>query len=278
MQIHRIKLRSADPAAQARFWGETFGLPVEDADGVRVGLRRSTIAFAPTAAGEEPRYHFAINVPGGRTEDALAWLRERVELLPFESGEVVVRFEWIGADSLYFHDAGRNVVELMVREELTEDDGRLFGPEHLLEVTEIGIAAEDVPATSEALREALGAPVYWGGGEGLTAIGDATGAVLVSPVGRGGSPAGQPAHDDRRGRLARGADEIRAARTSSRRSARSRRPRARDRGQGRLDLLTQVLELRRQREPSPRWSGSSSAEKPGPSVAISKKTPLGSRK
>jgi catechol 2,3-dioxygenase-like lactoylglutathione lyase family enzyme len=193
VQIHRVTLASADPSAQARFWGETLGLPVgEAAAAVSVRLRRSTIAFAPAEAGEEPRYHFALNVPGGRTEAALAWLQERVDVLPFGNGEVVMRFDWIDADSLYFHDAGENVVELMARDEIP-DPGRPFGPEHLLEVTEIGIAAEDVPATSEALREALGAPVYWGGGEGLTAIGDATGAVLVSPVGRGWIPTGLPA-------------------------------------------------------------------------------------
>jgi catechol 2,3-dioxygenase-like lactoylglutathione lyase family enzyme len=194
VQIHRVELASADLPAQARFWGETLALPLQEAaDGVAVRLRRSTIVFGPAEAGEDPRYHFAINVPGGRTEEALAWLEERVEVLPLENGEVVVRFEWIGGDSLYFHDAGGNVVELMVREEFTEDDGRPFGPGHLLEVTEIGIAAEDVPTTSEAVRRALGAPVYWGGEEGLTAIGDATGAVLVSPRGRGWIPTGLPA-------------------------------------------------------------------------------------
>ncbi len=39
--------------------------------------------------------------------------KERVDVLPFEDGEVVLRFEWIGADALYFHDPGGNVVELM---------------------------------------------------------------------------------------------------------------------------------------------------------------------
>jgi catechol 2,3-dioxygenase-like lactoylglutathione lyase family enzyme len=188
VQIRRVKLASADPAAQADFWGGTLGVPVDGAD---VRFRRTTVSFVP---GEgEPRYHFALNVPGGRTADALAWLEGRVEVLPFEDGGKVVRFDWIGAESLYFHDAGRNVVELMVREEILEDDGQPFGPELLLEVGEIGIAADDVPATCEAVRRALGARVYWGNEKGLTAIGDAVGAVLVSPLGRGWIPTGLPA-------------------------------------------------------------------------------------
>jgi catechol 2,3-dioxygenase-like lactoylglutathione lyase family enzyme len=194
VQIHRIELGSSDPEAQAAFWGQTIGLPVEEAsDGVAVRLRRSTIAFVPGAAETKPQYHFALNVPGGRAEEALEWLGERVEVLPSDTGEPVIRFEWIGADSLYFHDAGGNVVELMAREEIVEDAGRPFGPDLLLEVSEIGIASEDVLATSDVLREALGAPTYWGGGEGLTAVGDGAGAVLVSPRGRGWIPTDLPA-------------------------------------------------------------------------------------
>jgi catechol 2,3-dioxygenase-like lactoylglutathione lyase family enzyme len=193
VRIHRIELASADVTAQAAFWREALGLPVEAGeDSVSVRLRRSTIAFVPATPGNGPRYHFAINVPGRRTKEALAWLRERVEVLPFENG-FVMRFEWIGTDSLYFLDASGNVVELMVRDEISDRDEHPFGPDHLLEVGEIGIASDDVPATSEALRRALGAPTYWGGGDGLTAIGDATGAVLVSPRGRGWIPTGLPA-------------------------------------------------------------------------------------
>jgi catechol 2,3-dioxygenase-like lactoylglutathione lyase family enzyme len=194
VQIHRVTLASADPAKQARFWCETLGVPVEVLEGrVDVQLARTTIAFEPSEAGEALCYHFAINIPRGRIESALEWLRERVDVLPFEDGSEVIRFDGIAADAVYFHDAGGNVVELMARSDLLYDDDRPFGPELLLEVTEIGIAAEDVGATSEAVGRALGAEVYWGGGEGLTAIGDAVGAVLVSPLGRGWIPTGLPA-------------------------------------------------------------------------------------
>ncbi|HEY7197967.1 MAG TPA: hypothetical protein VH306_12340 [Gaiellaceae bacterium] len=194
MRIHRIELASPCFAEQRAFWGEALGLPVEQGPAsAAVRLRRSTIVFESAGHGEEPRYHFAIAIPGGRAQEALGWLRQRVRVLPFESGESVVRFDWIRADSLYFHDAAGNVVELMARDEIGEDESRAFGPDLLLEVSEIGIATDDVPATCGALREVLGAPVYWGDGEGLTAIGDGTGAVLVSPAGRGWIPTGLPA-------------------------------------------------------------------------------------
>jgi hypothetical protein len=194
VRIHRIGLASAEPAEQARFWGETIGLAVEGAGGVvQVRLARSTVEFAAAEVDGGPRYHFALNIPTGRIEDAAAWLRERVDVLPFEGGEEVVRFDAIVADAVYFHDAGGNVVELMARDDLPYEDDRPFDASCLLEVSEIGIAAEDVAATTEVVCAALGAPIYWGGGEGLTAIGDAVGAVLVSPLGRGWIPTGMRA-------------------------------------------------------------------------------------
>ncbi len=166
-----------------------------DDSGVEVLLRRTTIAFTLADPGEEPRYHFAINVPRFRLPDAFAWLCERVDPLAFDDGEVVVRFENIDADAVYFLDGGGNVVELVARDALANDDDRPFGPPLLLEVSEIGLATADVPATGEAVLAALGAPIYWGGlnDGGLTAIGDGVGAVLVAPVGRGWIPIDLPA-------------------------------------------------------------------------------------
>jgi catechol 2,3-dioxygenase-like lactoylglutathione lyase family enzyme len=197
VQIHRLGLASRDPAGQARFWRDTLGLRVDEdpEGGVAVHLRRSVISFARAEPGREPRYHFAINIPRFRAQDAVAWLRARVDALPFDDGELVVRFDFIAADAVYFLDPDGNVVELIARDALPNDDASPFGPASLLEVSEIGIAATDVPATRDAVLAALGAPVFWGGldDEGLTAIGDGAGAVLISPVGRGWIPTGLPA-------------------------------------------------------------------------------------
>ena len=54
-----------------------------------------------------PYYHFALLVPGDRFDAALAWARDRVELLPDrETGEVVFDFANWDAMAIYFHDPG----------------------------------------------------------------------------------------------------------------------------------------------------------------------------
>lgn len=201
MRISQLTLASADPAAQADFWGERLGLPVrENGSAVEVSLRHSTIRFEAAEDGHDARYHFAINIPAGSVDEAAAWLGERRELLEFhgdpdvEEGATIVHSDR-GASAFYFLDGGGNVVELMANPHLDQEADGPFGPGSLLEIAEIGVATEDVGATRAAIEDVFGAEVLWGGREGwlLTAIGDDHGVVIVAPAGRGWIPIGLPA-------------------------------------------------------------------------------------
>jgi catechol 2,3-dioxygenase-like lactoylglutathione lyase family enzyme len=202
MRIRRLTLATVDPEAQAAFWGERLGLPVGwvDEDEVEVRLRDSTIAFRRAAPGLDPRYHFAINLPPGSIDAAVEWMGERHELLAYagdpdeEDGATVVRAD-VGAGCLYFLDAVGNVAELIASPFLAGGGTDAFGPESLVEVAEIGIAAADPVGTSAAVGELFGEGVFWGGGTGseLTAVGDEHAVVIVSPIDRGWIPVGLPA-------------------------------------------------------------------------------------
>jgi hypothetical protein len=199
MRIRRLILATADVPGQADFWGKRIGLPVREDDtrAVEVALRDSTIRFERVPAGIDARYHFAINIPRGRIEEAAAWVAERHELLAFhgdpdvDEGATIVYTDR-GAAAVYFLDAAGNVVELIANHHLDNDSNRAFGPESLLEIAEIGIATADTVATTRAVQDALSAEVLWGGRPGwlLTAIGDDHGVVIVAPIGRGWIPVG----------------------------------------------------------------------------------------
>ncbi len=201
MRIRRLTLATVDPEAQAAFWGERLGLPVGwvDEDEVEVRLRDSTIVFR-RAAGLDPRYHFAINVPPGTIHAAVAWVSERHELLAFhgdpdeEEGATVVRTD-VGSGCAYFLDAAGNVAELISSPYVEGAAAEGFGPGSLIEIAEVGIAATDHQATCAAVREFFAEEVLWGGGPGseLTAVGDHHAVVIVAPVGRGWIPVGLPA-------------------------------------------------------------------------------------
>jgi len=201
MRIAQITLASADPAAQADFWGDQLGLPVQATGGAtEVRLRRSTIRFEPATGGAEPRYHFAINIPPGSIDEACAWLGSRHEILEFHNdpeeadGATIVHTDR-GASAFYFLDGGGNVLELIANPNLDDGQPASFGPDSLLEIAEIGVATADTAATRSAVEEVFGPGVLWGGSEPsrLAAIGDDHGVVIVAPVGRGWIPVGLPA-------------------------------------------------------------------------------------
>ncbi|MBS1678576.1 MAG: hypothetical protein JST08_14465 [Actinobacteria bacterium] len=194
MRIRRLTLATEDLEGQAAFWGGQLGVLVREdgGDAIEVRLRDSTIRFRRAERGVDARYHFAINVPADSIQAAVAWVRERHELLSF--GGDAVRTD-VGAGCVYFLDAAGNVVELIASPHIGGGAGT-FGPEFLIEVAEIGIAADDTDATCAALREFFREGVYWGGGPGslLTAVGDRHAVVIVAPSGRGWIPVDLPAH------------------------------------------------------------------------------------
>jgi hypothetical protein len=165
-----------------------------------VALRDSLIRFEHAPRILDARYHFAINIPRGRIQDAATWLCERHELLAFhddpdvEEGATIVYTDR-GAAALYFLDGGGNIVELIANDHLDNDLPQPFGPDSLLEIAEIGIASTNTEATSRVVQQTLSASILWGGRPGwrLTAIGDDHGVVIVAPTGRGWIPIGLPA-------------------------------------------------------------------------------------
>jgi len=202
VRIHGLTLATNDVDSQSRFWGDTIGLPtrVDGDDAIEVRLRDSRIRFEQVPPDLDARYHFAINVPRGRIDEAARWLSERHELLAFhgdpdvEEGATITHTDR-GASACYFLDGGGNVVELIANDRLENDSAQPFASGSLLEVAEIGIATADTRATCKAVQEALAADVLWGGRPGgqLTAIGDDHGVVIVAPIGRGWIPIGLPA-------------------------------------------------------------------------------------
>jgi catechol 2,3-dioxygenase-like lactoylglutathione lyase family enzyme len=183
MRIRRLTIATGDLAGQAAFYGERLGLPVDrEHDAIEVRLRDSTIRFERAAPGLDARYHFAINVPAGSIHDAVAWLRERQEPLSFDGDPIRTD---VGAGCVYFLDAAGNVVELIANPHIAGDGA--FGPESLIELGEVGVAASDVQATAVELREAFDEPVFWSDSE-LTAVGDRHAVVIVAPIGRGWIP------------------------------------------------------------------------------------------
>lgn len=195
MEIHSATLHapSAGRRGLERFYTTTLGLRPTVDGAHRIG--RTTLLLLPHSG--DPFYHFAILVPGDRFEAALAWARERVELLPGEDARSPVhRFEGWDADAVYFHDPAANIVELIAHHG-KRDNGRHgeFSPDELLGLSEVGLVGE-VDQMAAALEQ-LGLGAFEGTVTGEDAFAfageDPTGTLILSAPGRGWLPTGRPA-------------------------------------------------------------------------------------
>jgi hypothetical protein len=175
----------AAPLDLRDFYEGTLGLPL-DGDAIVVG--ETSLRF--NLEDEGPFYHFALLVPGDRFDAALAWARERIELL----GDVFDFDNW-DAEAVYFHDPARSIVELIAHHGL-EESGRSgeFSADELVGFSELGIVG-DPPLLLQEL-EAAGLEL-WDGTidepDRLAFVGERGRTFILAPPGRGWLPTGRPA-------------------------------------------------------------------------------------
>jgi len=142
MRFTAVTLQCAQQDALARFYGTVLGLPFYRANGalhLQCGATRLSFYSAPE--GDAPFYHIAFNIPAGSIEAAERWLQDKVSLLYIEDykGTIAEFVNW-DARAIYFYDPAGNVVELIARNGIHAARTGDFSAEHLLSVSEVGIA------------------------------------------------------------------------------------------------------------------------------------------
>jgi len=175
----------AGPAELTSFYHDVLGLPL---DGETIVVGETRLRFREEDRGAF--YHFALLVPGDRFDAALAWIRERVELL----GDVFESDDW-ASRAVYFHDPAGNIVELIAHHGLDEN-GRegAFAAEELVGFSELGIVGEREQLLQELESSGL---ELWDGEldepNRLAFVGEKGRTLILALPGRGWVPTGRPA-------------------------------------------------------------------------------------
>ncbi len=193
MRFARIVLRASResiPAVHA-FYREVLGLAVDGTATVLVG--ETTLVFEPCDG--EPFYHFAFLVPGDRFAAACDWVSARVELLPGDDpDDVVRRFDAWDALACYFLDPAGNIVELIAHLPL-EVSGASgpFVPRELIGVSEIGLVGD--PGEMAAALGDVGLRVWDGvvADDRIAFVGERARTLILSPPGRAWLSSKRPA-------------------------------------------------------------------------------------
>lgn len=177
MYIKKLIIYSPQIDLQADFYATIIGLEVveQSAESVSFAIGQSILTIAYRA--QTTPYHFAINIPANKEEEALIWLRQRVEIL--KDGEHEIQnFDFWNAKAIYFYDEDRNIVELIARKNLDNASNEVFGVNQWLEISEIGVPTSDIEKDFEQLHRLTSIDVFDGGFERFCAIGDENGLFI----------------------------------------------------------------------------------------------------
>jgi len=157
MQIKRLILQTSRLEELTNFYMQLMELPVELSGDkqmtARIGSTELVFQQAPAA---DPFYHFAINIPANKIEEARIWLKERVELIWMEqySSDIADFVDW-HAKSVYFYDAAGNILELIARFDLDNKTVETFSSRQFLCISEIGFVfrQDDLEINTRNLME-----------------------------------------------------------------------------------------------------------------------------
>jgi catechol-2,3-dioxygenase len=140
------------------------------------GIGNSILTFIQRK--DNKPYHFAINIPCNKTEEALAWIKRKATVLKYHGNEIVDFSRW-NALSFYFHDKDNNIIEFIARKNLRNENYLRFGGQSLLEISEVGVAVDDVQDTFNAFNLIRPLPLYDGNLERFCAAGDEHGLFII---------------------------------------------------------------------------------------------------
>lgn len=187
MRIDEVQLLTSDLTTQREFYGSVLGLPVVEAgdDALAIDAGNSRLAFTQAPEGWSGFYHFAFNIPEDQLAEAKEWTSRRVPLIRSNSGEDEFFFDTWNAHSFYFYDPSGNILEFIARHNLPEQSSRPFTERNILNISEIGIASDDVLATVASAQAGLDVDVYYGPpSDTFTAVGDDHGLLIIVKRGR----------------------------------------------------------------------------------------------
>lgn len=182
MFISHLEFPASDLPAQRDFYANILELPVTlSPAGLEVKAGNTDILFTQASLDFDGGYHFAFNIPGSQFQVAKKWISSRVPLLQDEDGKDEFKSESWNSDSVYFKDAAGNVLEFISRHNLKNAVEGDFDGRQILQVSEIGLPAEDVVALADELCRCLNLSVFkQQPNETFTPVGDDNGLFILA--------------------------------------------------------------------------------------------------
>ncbi|WKK67068.1 VOC family protein [Lutimonas zeaxanthinifaciens] len=194
MKIKELKIRTPNLERQILFYSDKIGLELLFRSEYEAVFLVGKSKLKLVKSKESLPYHFAINIPFNKENEALKWLKERVEILRDGKNEIQ-DFRFWNAKAMYFYDLDKNIVEFIARRNLKNESQADFDVASLLEISEIGMPVNDIGVAFNKLNEISNLEQFDGGLERFCAIGDENGLfICINKNKKDWYPTGDKAH------------------------------------------------------------------------------------
>jgi hypothetical protein len=197
MQVEKLVLQTGYLKTLEEFYSSMLDLPVQEAGKkIIVNIGNTDLFFVETKE-TEPFYHFAINIPANKIEEARNWLKGKVNLLWMDdyNSEIADFVNW-GAKSVYFYDPGGNIVELIARFDLANEASEAFTSKQFLSISEVGVVLKNEIFESKTIQLLHDYSLSYFAKQPpqpqFRAIGDDDGLFIVVPDQRNWYPTNKP--------------------------------------------------------------------------------------
>ena len=182
MKILELVLYTRDIKSITAFYGGTLSFLIQDQgeNFVIFQVGNSKLHFI-YRENSQP-YHFAFNIPHNKTNEALTWLKDRVDVWKHEDSDIIDFDSW-HAKAIYFYDTDKNIVEFIARAKLDNASVDSFDQNSLCGISEIGIVSTPIAEIVEQLKTEFNLPLFQYPSASFTAVGDDNGLfICIDPT------------------------------------------------------------------------------------------------
>ena len=187
MLIKEIKLLTNNLAETKFFYHQILGFPIiiDEKNFISFQAGFSLLTFQE-GKEKNPVYHFAFNIPCNKIEEALHWLELKTEIIKADGETEIVDFNNWNAKAVYFLDNNGNILELIARSDMKNEDNKEFTSNSFISISEMAIVIDNVVKTATDLIQSLNISYFekQKPAEEFAALGDDNGLLILSKAGR----------------------------------------------------------------------------------------------
>lgn len=178
MKVDELKIFTNNLDKQIDFYATILELPVVNSTPEKTSFKIGDSILALQYSKDVFPSHFAFNIPSEKENQALYWLKERVDILTFDEKEIIDFSNW-NAKAIYFYDLDKNIVEFISRRNLDITSDDKFTSKSILNISEVAMVSNQIQQTFQKLNKLKSIEVYSGDFDRFCAAGDENGLFII---------------------------------------------------------------------------------------------------